>query len=371
MFQIKNFVSIVASMINHMRGVQRELTDFNVGSIARTLVEAPAIEMDELYQQMFNGLKEAIPVATYNSFDFERLAAVPASGLVTVTIDPSAADTLIAAGTTFSSTDAKVAYRSVDDVTILAGGTVASVLVAAATTGVVGNIPAGVSFVVAPQPAGLVSATNAAAFSNGTDEETDDQRKQRFAQYVSNLQRGTVSALEYGCYTAARYNSAGVEIERVKAVSIVEPYLLDDLQPISLVNVYIHNGAGSTSGDLVDEVEKVLHGYTADNGVKVSGWKAAGVKVVVAAATEVEIDMPSASITVTPGYDKPTLQAQVEAVLNEYLLSLNIGASYLEAEAIYRVKSIEGIVNITGLPADTTSDADEKIMPGTITVAAP
>jgi hypothetical protein len=36
-FQIKNFVSIVAAMVNHMRATQDKITDFNVGSVARTL----------------------------------------------------------------------------------------------------------------------------------------------------------------------------------------------------------------------------------------------------------------------------------------------------------------------------------------------
>ena len=61
-FQIKNFASIVASMINRMSATQNKVTDFNVGAVGRTLIEAPAIEIDQLYQQMFNGLKEAIPV---------------------------------------------------------------------------------------------------------------------------------------------------------------------------------------------------------------------------------------------------------------------------------------------------------------------
>ena len=45
-FQIKNFVSICAGMINSMRANQTQITDFNVGSVARTLIEAPAIEID-------------------------------------------------------------------------------------------------------------------------------------------------------------------------------------------------------------------------------------------------------------------------------------------------------------------------------------
>ena len=64
-FQIKDFLSIVASMVNYMRGATSKITDYNVGSVARTMVEAPAIEIDQLYQQMLFGLRDAIPTATY------------------------------------------------------------------------------------------------------------------------------------------------------------------------------------------------------------------------------------------------------------------------------------------------------------------
>jgi hypothetical protein len=54
-FQLKDFVSIVAAMLNRAKATQSRLTDFEVGSVARTLIEAPAIEIEQLYQRMFAG----------------------------------------------------------------------------------------------------------------------------------------------------------------------------------------------------------------------------------------------------------------------------------------------------------------------------
>jgi hypothetical protein len=56
------------------------------------MIEAPAAEIDELYQQMFNGLQEAIPVSVFNSFNFPALAAQNASGLaqLSITSQPTA-----------------------------------------------------------------------------------------------------------------------------------------------------------------------------------------------------------------------------------------------------------------------------------------
>ena len=51
MFQIKDFASITASMINWLRANTTKVTDFNVGSVVRTMAEASAAEMEELYLQ--------------------------------------------------------------------------------------------------------------------------------------------------------------------------------------------------------------------------------------------------------------------------------------------------------------------------------
>ena len=42
MFQLKDFASIAASMINHMRAAGSRISDFSIGSVARTLGGATA-----------------------------------------------------------------------------------------------------------------------------------------------------------------------------------------------------------------------------------------------------------------------------------------------------------------------------------------
>jgi uncharacterized phage protein gp47/JayE len=367
-FQIKDFTSIVAGMVNNMRGTQSAITDYNIGSAARTMIEAPAVEMDELYQQTFSGLREVIPVATYQSFNFARLPASAASGVVTLTVTSSASTRVIAAGTVLSTPASSVTYAVVSDVTIAPAATTALVLVSATRAGAVGNIPANSTFSMTPAPDGFVSAINLAAIGNGQDQESDDQRKQRFNQYISTLPRGTNASLVYGAKTAALYDANGVEIERVRAASVEEPYLSDPGEPPALIKVYVHNGAGSTSADLVTRATEVLTGYIDPaTGEKVAGYKAAGVKMEVYEADEVSIAV-TAELTAAPGYVAADLIAAASATLADYLRSLDMGESYLEAEALYRIKSIAGVVNFTGLPADTAADPNEKIVPGAFTI---
>lgn len=368
-FQIKNFPSIVASMINWMKVTQSQITDFNVGSVSRTLIEAPAIEIDELYQQMWTGLKEAIPVATYNSFNFAALQAQSSSGSIRVTITSNAQDVIIPAGSVLTYTGGSTSYVSNSDATIAAGSTYADILSHSSATGAQGNITAGKTFLINPTPDGFVSATNAAAFVGGTDAETGDQRKQRFNQYIQALQRGTISAITYGAKTAALYDAAGLQTERVVFASVIEPYISDPQQPIGLVNVYIHNGAGTTSTGLVTEAAQVLYGYTMADGTKVPGWQSAGVEVVVAAATEVPLNV-GGTITVEYGFDQATLAASANGVVSSYIMSLDIGGTFEVAEMYLRVMTIDGISNFNpSAITDTTPSASSKLVPGTLSIA--
>lgn len=352
-FQIKDFTSIVASMINWAKSTQSKITDFNIGSVFRTIVEATASEIDEAYQQMFNGLKEAIPAATYLSFDFNAQPAQATSGSLRVTIASSTTDVLISAGTTVSYQNGTVDYAVNADTIIPAGNTYADVLVTAVAAGVAGNVLKDTQFTLSPAPAGFVSATNLAAWMNGQDTELEDDRKLRFNAYIQSLNRGTVAALEYGLKTTALMDAGGNITERVVSASIVEPWKdIDASQPISLVQCYIHNGVGNTSSDLINFAREVIYGYYDTNGNAVPGWKAAGVKVDVYAATEVNLDA-GGTLTAAAGYDAPTLKAAAIAAVNAYIIGLPIGAPFQVATMIDQIMNIDGVANF--VPADVAA----------------
>ena len=129
-FQIKDFRSIVASMINVASATQNKVTDFSVGSVARTLMEAPAIEMEEMYLQMVLGLKEAIPVAVFDSFNFAQLGAIGSSGVVRFSAAGVVATAvLVPAGTQVTTAAGTYKYVTLTDASIAIGQTYVDVLV--------------------------------------------------------------------------------------------------------------------------------------------------------------------------------------------------------------------------------------------------
>uniref|UniRef100_A0AAU6W2Z8 Baseplate J-like protein n=1 Tax=Pseudomonas phage Touem01 TaxID=3138548 RepID=A0AAU6W2Z8_9VIRU len=368
-FQVKDFVSITASMINWMRASTRKISDYNVGSVARTLVEAPAAEIDELYQQMFIGIKEAIPVSVYNSFSFDALPAIAAAGLVRVQMTPSSADVLVQAGTTFFAPGLLSTYSSLEDVTIKAGSSFVDILVLADSTGTAGNITEGQNFTLTPSPSTFLSASNLSGFSSGQDQETPDEQKLRFAAYIDSISRATNNALRYGLTTARLYDDAGNITERVATGITIEPYLEDPNQPIGLVECYIHNGVGNTSAALVSEASKIIEGYYDPSGVAVAGYKAAGIPTPVYAATEV-LQNVTGVLTQLDGYDKPTLVNDATSAIYSYIQSLPIGSECVISEVIHIVKDLDGVYDfVPSVPVANVKVAKrQKLMPGSISI---
>lgn len=379
MFQIKNFASIVNSMINRMKATQNKVTDYNVGAVARTLLEAPAAELDELYQQMFNGLQAAIPVAVFNSFNFPPLAAQSASGLAQLTITSQPTAVLVAAGTTFTPGSSSNVYQSTADVVIPAGSTTVNIQVACTLTGSAGNLPQGQTFAVSPQPTGFVGATNANAYVNGQNAETPAEQLIRFNNYISTLARGTVAALSYGLSTVNLTDSMGNITEKVALSLIDEPYTYDNTKPIALVNCYIHNGVGGTSSALLNQAKKVIAGYVNSAGSKVPGYKAAGIPANIYIATEVALPV-NATVTLAAGYAWSNVEPLVTAAIFSYLQGLTIGNSgsnlpgedpvgtAIAAQISNLAMNIPGVTNYVSTFTDTVALTGTKNMPGTITL---
>lgn len=376
-FQIKDFASVSAAMINWLKANTNKITDFNVGGVARTMLEATSIEIEELYLQYFIGLQEAIPVSVFNTFGFSAVPAESASGVVRFTSSaPATATISIPVGAIVRSPLNGQSYATTAAGFILTGQTYVDVLVAAETPGTGGNCDADVVTELVTAIAGVSTITNPQPFVNGRDVETDDERKVRFQGYISTLARGTKASIEYGAKTARLTNSLGVVTEYVAYAGVTEPWVTDSTQPVSLVLCYVHNGGSATSSALVELAQKVVDGYYGPDGVTPvvgSGWKAAGVKCVVAAAADVPVNVTGV-ISVNTGFDPASVVSASTSAVRAYIQGLNVGASVQLAELIAIIKrDVPGVFNVAmSLPAaDVSILSSQKAIPGTVTLTTP
>lgn len=359
-FQIKDFNSITLSQINHARAVTDKITDFQPGSVARTLMEAPAVEIEELYMQMLLGLRDAIPVATFLSFGFTKLPAAVAHGWVSVSNDVAPAeDLLVPSGSTFAAADGRV-YTSTADVTWPAGDNVARVPVAFSTAGLAGNISGG-----------LITSSNFfddsytisnSAIETGRDVETDDEREARFAEYVASLSRGTVPACRYAAEQALVLDTDGNRYEYVTRAGLSETP--------GYVRIYIYSSRGAASAELLAHGQRLIDGWRDEvSGVAVAGYRAAGVRVDVLRMIERAVTF-SIAVEMFPGYE---LNADVEQSLGDVystaVRSVEPGGTLYLGTLVEMMLAIPGLRQIVPSTNENFLCAvNEALVPGALNV---
>ena len=348
MFQIKSYDSIVASMINNITAMTNKLTDFNTGSSLRTVLESVASEIDQYYQSLLKGLYEAVPVAVYKTFSFEKAVAVPASGYVTFTRAAGGSGAVtIPSGTRVAVPNAEYFY-TVDDDTILAEGEdTVDVLVAATINGASTNCLAGTITVMEDDIDGIASVTNASGFINGADAETESERKLRFQSWLNTLARSTKDSILYGASNVELTNASGVVTERVVKALVHEPCTDEDpAGDPGYIEVYIWNGVDGASAELLAQVKKVLFGYTATDGTQIPGWKAAGCIAIIYAVALDEVAV-TAAVTLSSTAVESTAEAAIEAAIDAYFQSLEIGESVIWAKLIDIIMGVSGVTDVS------------------------
>lgn len=363
-FQIKDFASITASEINHARAVTTKITDFQPGSVARTLLEAPAVEIEELYLQMFLGLRDAIPVATFLSFGFEKLPASRAFGFVSVSsATPMAASLTIPAGTVFSTADG-ANYVSTATTVFAAGASLVQVPVQADAEGLAGNVAAGVVVTSPLFPSSGGYTVSNSLINNGRDPETDAEREARFAEFVRSLSRGTVEACLYAARSAVVVDSLGVIDEFVVRSGYSEIP--------GRMRIYLYSNKGVASADLLAAGQLLIDGSRNDlTGVITPGFRPAGVRVDVLAMEERAVPL-GIQVEMLPGF---TLTAGVEQSLTDIFAAAIRGVA--PGDTLYLGSLVELLLAAPNVRrvVPTTNDnipcgVSEALTPGVLTISA-
>lgn len=360
-FQIKDFASIVSAQINHARSVTTKITDFQPGSVARTLMEAPAVELEELYLQMFLGLRDAIPVATFLSFGFDKLPAATAHGFVSVSKDPAPVDDIpVPVGTTFSTADGR-SYASTQAVTWASGEDSVRIPVACTVPGAVGNAEAGL---ITSSPAfGTGFAVSNAAILTGRDEESDAEREARFAEFIGSLSAGTVAACLYAAKQASVLDEDGNIFEYVTRAGLTEVP--------GRVAIYVYSSRGVPSAGLISDGQLRLDGSRNEDGSITPGYRSAGVRVDVLPMAERAVDL-SIAVGLSAGY---SLTAEVQQDLTDaYGSALR---AVLPGETLYLGTLTESLLAVDGVvrvvPSGTSNivcQPNEALVPGALTISA-
>ena len=339
-FTPKPFAEIVADQVERVRLSTDRITDFNVGSVVRSLLEANAVELDDYYQEMYLGLLRAIPTAIYIGFGFDLKPAVAAGGVAVFTrIEEAPGEALtIPQGTRLVTSNG--AYFVTDAaVTIPAETNTASATVTAELPGAAGNAGPN-SLLLAGTVSSYYTVTNPAILSGGEDAETEEQRAERFAAFIRSLARGTPAALEYAATIPALYHPVtGVLAERVQRAAVYETP--------GYVELYVHNGSYGASAGLIQAVQSLIDG-TRDPIVNtwIGGYRPAGMRVTVQAMTDLAVDV-ALELGVGIGYAQAEIAATLEARLAAWLRAAVPGRQVRPIDLINVALGVEGVTTAT------------------------
>jgi uncharacterized phage protein gp47/JayE len=366
-FEIIKKETRVTRMITWFAGIQSYITDLLPGGKTRTKFEAIAIEMEHQDFTWFQSIKKGIAVAVYNAFGFTLRPAVRASGYVTFS-GASADDIIIAAGSKVTvpatATSAEKIYTVTTATTLQAGQASVSVPVSCTVAGTIGNTGEETIKQATTPITGITGVLNNAAFVNGIDRETEDQRKTRFQNFIASLSKATDAAVRYGATTAQLLDADGNVAEQVVDAVVVGP----PTTAAGYFNVYIWNGFGAASADLVAKTQEIVDGYLDGAGKPVPGYKAAGdVATVISVATVV--GNVTLEVTAAIGANAEALETLVVKTVTAYIQGLVVGQSFSLNEMIRRVKNLVGVSDftVTAYPVAVITKA-QVLIPGAVTV---
>ena len=333
MFEPKSFTDIFTDL----RGRCEEdgvLTDFEVGSVARTLVESFSYELALLHEKLHRVYLSAY-VDTAEGAQLDLVVAILglvrgepdfAEGVVTFKRDKSPLDVSIPAGTLVSTEERpeapKKVYRTTESATL--AGEETSVKIQAVRRGR-DEVTVAETLVVMPRPVpGVKSATNAeATVFQGKGRETDGELRRRAKNALISSGKATCLSIE----------NALLEQPGVRDVKIVEP---EDIR--GFIEVYVD---GPT---LNDTEEKQRLEATVDR------VRAAGILVQLKPTERIPLK-GSFTLEAAPEIELSEGQGDMLETVRQAILDhvegLKMGQSLIFSQLIRDILGVAGVVDLT------------------------
>jgi hypothetical protein len=292
-----------AIMMAFMEAQSGVVTDYNVGSQIRTFGEAVG-EINEEQGIINQALAyQAAIYSAYAAFGIVPLAANQATGTVTFSTPSAATQNVPIPSGTIVATTSGVQYQTISAVTLASGSTSVSVGVIAVNAGTTGNCSGGAIINILSGIPYFLYVTNASAITNGTNAEAPAQTLARFTAAVGALGQASPVSIANACIGVTN----GTEI--VQYATCYEPWITSMASPLPVgYNVYIDNGSGTASSQLVANVLTVLMGNLATGA---PGYHPAGVPFTVAAGGAV-----TSSVVVTATLTNQSFAASLQALLS-------------------------------------------------------
>jgi hypothetical protein len=342
-FTFKPMEQSVFECMAHFSGRTGIQPDATPGSIIRTLFEAVGFQIEDASYRFDQGIQAAIPRAVFEAFDFQALVATPATAPIVFVRAVATVNPVIIPPGTFVARADGFEFQTTSEITIPAGAVSGAGSVIARTPSAAGNSPANtIEFLRGSIPT-VIAVTNPAPATGGQDTETLASQKARFALFIASIHRATRAAI------AAAVLGVSADGARAREVLVIDKVINDNLLP-AVVHVYIDDGFGTTSPELLAAAEAIVYTYAA----------AGAVPTVYAVLPQ------AVNVTYSVDGDEEAVALAGNAAA-EYLLSLRIGEKVSRENLITAMtNAAQEEITLTQPAMDIEINPYSRATPGTI-----
>ncbi len=369
---VYNFSQIVSNVATAMQASATAVLNFKPGSVFLAISQATAGVVLWL-QAIILQLLTLTRAATSSGADLDswmadfgliRLPAVNATGQVTFSRFTPTQQAVIPINAAVQTSDGTQKFFVTIDATNAAynatlGGYVlaanissVSVPVQAVNAGSQSNVLAASVAVLTTGIPGVDTVTNAAAFTNGIDAESDPALRSRFQLYLASLSKATKVAIGYAIET----------VQQGLSYTITENADYNGVADMGMFTVIVDDGTGYPSGTLLTNVS-----------IAVDAVRPLTSRFSVHAPT-VEIANVAMSLTSASGYTHGNVVAAAAVALTNFINSLTLGASLPYTQLASIAYGVPGVTNassilLNGGTADLAATPQNKINAGSMTIA--
>lgn len=313
-FAFKNANAIIHNQIDYILTHTDRINDFTTGSIARTLIEANATEIEKLYYYTLENLQTAIDEGVTSAFGFSNKEATYAYGNVLIEFSTTLPENLtIDRGTRFYSTHDgyEQVYQTQVAYNIPRGTSSVLIPVYCTVIGTYGNIPANIINRTSDLGA-IREVTNPESFMTGQDEESPEAEKIRFRQMIQSLARGTNQSLVYAAESVPGI-SGGYEFESTYGTVIIF--------------------CNDANGDLSDELQQKVTD-------KLVEYRPAGIRVFVMPTHKTMMTLNIGVEVSDSRLENDDFLSEVERVVSNYINSFEVGQDFFKNDLIQKIMDI-------------------------------
>jgi uncharacterized phage protein gp47/JayE len=370
--QLQTFTTLVSAAAAAVQGSAKQLVDLTVGSTLRALLEASAsvgLWMQWLILQVLQMTRAATSAGVdldswVADYSLTRLPAVAATGSVTFSRFTPTNSALLPLGTQVKTADAMLAFDVTQDATnatwnatlkgylIPAGQASVTVPVMAEVAGSSGNVQANTITLISAAISGVDTVTNALAFTDGIDAETDAALRARFQNFINTRSQATPAAVGYAVSSVQQ----GLTWTVQENMTVLGAY-----QPGNFV-VTVDDGTGDPSSTLLANVQTA-----------VDAVRPVGSTFQVQAPSVVSANI-SLTVTAAAGYTQAQAAAAARTALTQAVNAGGMGAGFMFG-TIYQVAlncpsvAAAEAVTLNGGTSDLTATQAQVVRAGTITVS--